>query len=58
MCLCEIDCLQSRKGRKRIFFEIGRLYETMRQRDNENECWGLGQEEGLMVKVVGLKFFL
>ncbi len=29
----------------------------MRQRDNENECWGLGKEEGLRSKVKGLKFF-
>ena len=34
-----------------------RLYETTRQQDNEKECWGLGKEEGLRVKVEGLKFF-
>ncbi len=29
----------------------------MRQQYNENECWGLGKEEGLMSKVEGVKFF-
>ncbi len=29
----------------------------MRQQYNENECWDLGKEEGLMSKVEGVKFF-
>ena len=30
----------------------------MRQQDNENECWGLGKEEGLRSKVEGKVFFV